>query len=75
MPVGQQDGVQAFQPNAEGLLAEVRRGINHHVLAATGDQQGRAQPFIVRIVRLAHATRASQGRNAHGCARAEYGDF
>ncbi len=50
MAVRQQNGVEAFQANAEGLLAEVRRGINHHVLAAAGDQQGRAQPLIPRIV-------------------------
>src|SRR5260370_27846189 len=32
--VRQQNGIEAFQPNAERLLAEVRRGINHHVPAA-----------------------------------------
>src|SRR5258708_4991394 len=36
--VRQQNGVEAFESDAEGLLAEVWSGINHDVLAATRDQ-------------------------------------
>ncbi len=73
--VREQNGVKAFQSNAEGLLAEVRRGINHDVLAAARDQYGRTQPLIVRIVRLAHAAGAAERGNTHGRAGAENGDF
>ena len=75
MTVGEQNGVEAFESDAECLLPEVRSGINHDVLATTGDQQGRAQPLIVRIVRLAHAAGASERGNTHGRAGAEHGDF
>ena len=75
MTVSQQNGVEAVESNTERLLAEVRSGINHNVLAATGDQQGRAQPLIVGIVGLAHAAGASERRNAHGGAGTENSDF
>src|SRR5882762_9484926 len=75
MPVRQQNGVEAFELNAKRLLAEVRRGINHHVLAAAGNQQGRAQPLIVRIVRLAHAASAAERGKTQGCGGAEYRNF
>src|SRR5207245_6706126 len=57
MTVRQQNGVEAVESNTERLLAEVRSGINHDVLAATGDQQGRAQPHIVWIVGFETAVR------------------
>src|SRR5882762_2691367 len=75
MAMREQNGVEAFESNAEGLLAEVRRRINHDVLAAAGDQYGRTQPLIVRIIRLAHAAGAAERGNTHGRAGAENGDF
>src|SRR5712692_4027417 len=75
MAVRQQNGVEAFKSNAERLLAEVRRGIDHHVVAASGDQQGRTQSLIVRITGLAHAARAAERWNTHGGAGAENRDF
>ena len=75
MTVRQQNGVEAVESNTERLLAEVRSGINHNVLAATGDQQGRAQPLIVGIVGLTHAAGTSEGGNTHGGAGTENNDF
>jgi len=75
MTVRQQNGVEAVESNTEGLLAEVRRRINHDVLAAAGDQHRRAQPFIVWIGGLAYAARAAERGNTHGGAGTENSHF
>jgi hypothetical protein len=42
MTVREENCVETLQSNAERLLAEVRRGIDHYILACAGNQQGRA---------------------------------
>jgi hypothetical protein len=73
--VREQDCVQAVEANAEGLLAEIRAGVNYHVVAAAGNEQGRAEPLIVGIVRMAHAARAAERGHAHRSSGTENGDF
>ena len=68
--VGEQDGIEAVEADAEGLLAEVRRGVDHDVLSVAREQQGRAQAIVVRIFRGANGALASQGGHAHGGAGA-----
>src|SRR5437588_60796 len=75
MAVRQQNRIETLQSNAEGLLTKVGRGVNHHVLAAAGDQHGGAQPLIARVARFADATRAPECGNAHGGARSKDCDF
>src|SRR5438034_829108 len=75
MTVRQQYSVEAFQSDPQGLLTEVRRSVNQHVPAAAGDQHRGTQPLIARIVRLAHAARASERGDAHGSTRSKDRDF
>src|SRR5712691_58753 len=68
MSMRQQDRIEAVDAGAQCLLAEIRRGIDDHVLPVAREQQGRAEPFIPRIIRTANAAVAAQRGNAHGCA-------
>jgi len=73
MPVRQQNGVEAFELNAEALLAEVRRGINHHVWPPREiSREGRSPLSFGRST----CNAASAASVEHpGCAGAEYRDF
>ena len=73
--VGEQDGVEAIEADAEGLLAEIGCGVDDDVLAVARKQEGGAQAVIVRIFRGADAAIACERGHAHGGAGAEYGDF
>src|SRR5580692_1815015 len=56
--VREKNCVEAIESDAEGLLAEVGGGVDDHVLAVAGDEQGRAEAFVVRVVRMANAAGA-----------------
>ena len=73
--VGEEDCVEAIDAGAQALLAKIRRGVDDDVLAIAGEEQGRAEPVVMRVLRAADATVASERGNAHGRAGAEYGDF
>src|SRR5262249_3996071 len=57
--------IQPVHTSAQRLRPEIRRGVNHHVLPAARNQQGRAQPLVVRVLRFAHRAMATQRRHAH----------
>ena len=46
--------VQPVEPHAQRLGPEIRCGIDHHILSAAREQQGRAQPLVVRVGRIAN---------------------
>src|ERR1700730_4541920 len=53
--VGKENRVEAVEVDAQGLLTEVRRGVDDDVLSVARKQQGRAQAVIVGIFRGADA--------------------
>jgi len=65
VPVSQEDGVQAFDAGAQALLTKIRSGVNDYVLAIAREEQGRAQPVVMRILRTAHGAMACERGNAH----------
>jgi len=73
--VGEEDGVEAIEADAEGLLAEIRSGVDDDVLAVAREKQGRAQAIIVGIGGGADAALARERGNAHGGTGAEDGEF
>jgi hypothetical protein len=73
--VRQQDRVEAIDAGAQALLAKIWSDVNHDVLAIAREEQGRAQPVVMRVKRTADAAMASERGNAHGCAGTEDGDF
>jgi hypothetical protein len=73
--VGEEDRIEAIDAGAQALLAKIRGGVNDDVLAVAREEQGRAQPVVMRVLRAADAAVASERGNAHGRAGAEYGDF
>ena len=76
--VGVEDGVQGFEPRPEGLLPEIRRGVDQHVpfrLALPKmNHDGRAQSLVTRIVRPANRAGTSDRRHADACTRPKDGD-
>ena len=73
--MGKQNCIEASNLRAQGLLAKIRSRIDHHIPAIARKEQGRAKPVVVRVRRSANSTVASERRDAHGSARAEYRDF
>ena len=73
--VGEEDGVEAIEADAEGLLAKVGRGVDDDVLAVARKEEGGAEAVIVRILRGADTAVAGERGDAHGSAGAEDGDF
>src|SRR5580704_5127534 len=73
--MGEQDCVEACNVGAQGLLAKIGSCVDDDILAVARKEQGRAQAVVVRVWRSANGTVASERGNAHGRARAEYGDF
>ena len=65
-------GVKVANMLADGLLAEVRSGIDEHAFAAVLDQNGRPGTAVVRIAGVAHGAVASDGRNSHRSAAAQH---
>jgi hypothetical protein len=53
--VGEEDGVEAVEVDAESLLAEIGGGIDYYVLSVAGKQERRAQAIVVGIFRGADA--------------------
>src|SRR6267378_550857 len=73
MPVRQQNRIQPVDPGPQSLRPEIRRRINHHIVPAVRKQQGRPQPLIMRILRLAHRAMTPQSRHAHRRPRPQHG--
>jgi hypothetical protein len=73
--VGEENGVEAIEADAEGLLAKIGRGVDDDVLAVARKEEGGAETVIVRVFGGADATVAGERGDAHGGAGAEYGDF
>ena len=72
--VGEEDGVEAIEFCAQGLLAKIGRGVNDDELAVAGEEQGRAEAIVAGIGGGAHAAMATGRGHAHGGAGAEDGD-
>ena len=73
MAVREQDGVEAIESGAHGLLAKVGSGVNDHIAAVPCQQNGGAEALVVRIGGVANVTRAAKRRHAHGSAGTEHG--
>src|SRR5580700_6114834 len=57
-----QNGVEAVDAEAQCLVAKIGRRIDEHAMGAETDEDGRAQPLVARIWRLADlATAADHG--------------
>ena len=72
--VGEQDGVEPVDLGAQGLRAEIRRGVDQDVAPAVADQDGGPQAVVARIVRAAHIAMAADSRHTHTGAGAEHCD-
>ena len=55
-------GVEPVHAGAQGLGAEVGRGINHHVAPAVGKKHGGARPVVARVRGLADGAMAAERR-------------
>src|ERR1700741_5390157 len=73
--VGKQNSVNALYIRAQGLRAEIRRGIDEHIAALVADQDRRPQPVITRIGGGADRAITSDGRHAHAGSAAQDGDL
>src|SRR6266700_534917 len=73
--VGEKNGVKAIDAGAHGLLAKIGSGVDDHVVAVTGEKNGRAKAFVVRVIRMANAAGAAERGHAHRGAGAENGNF
>ena len=58
--VGEDQGVEAFEASAEGLGAEVGRGVDDDVAAGMGDEQGGASAVVAGVRRTADAALAAE---------------
>ena len=75
MAVGEQDGVEAVEPGAQGLLAEVGSGVDDDVLIVAREKQGRAQTIVAGVFGTADAAVTAESGHAHGGPGAKDGDF
>src|ERR1700730_2547127 len=75
MAVGEQNGVEAVETDAQGLLTKVGCGVDDDVWFVARKQQGRAKPIVVGVLRGADAAATRERRHAHRGARAKHGDF
>ena len=71
MGVREQNRVELFQADAEGLLAEIGRRINQQAMAIMFDEHRRAQPLVARVIRQTSLALAADRRHANRRARAE----
>ncbi len=72
--MGEDRGIKAAQPVAEGLGTQVGRGINEEHGVLRFDKDGRAQAAVALVLGSAHAAVAGHERDALGCAGAEKRD-
>src|SRR5579872_371019 len=72
--VGVENRIRPAEPNAEHLLAEIGRGVHHHIVPFILQQDGRTQALIARIGRRAYVAGATDSGNAGTRARAKHGD-
>src|ERR1700683_5756295 len=57
-----QDGVEAVDAEAQRLVTKIRLCIDEPAMRAEANEDGRAQPLVARVRRLAHlATAADHG--------------
>jgi len=73
--VGEEDGVEAIETDAQGLLAKVGRGVDDYVLLVSRKEQRRTETIIAGIFGGADTAVAAERRHAHGSAGAENGEF
>ncbi len=73
--VGEEDGVEAIETDAQGLLAKVGRGVDDYVLLVSRKEQRRTETIIAGIFGGADTAMAAERRHAHGSAGAENGEF
>ena len=62
-------------PAAQGLRAEIGRGVDQHVVALVADQDGGPQAVVARVAGRAHGAMAADGGHAHTGSRAQHGDL
>jgi hypothetical protein len=63
--MGEEDGVEAFEAGAEGLLAKIGSGVDDDVLVIAGEQQGRAETVVVGVGGGADGAVTGERGNAH----------
>lgn len=74
MRMREQNGIHSFDPGAQGLLAQIGRGVNKDAVAPVFHQNGRPQPVIARVSGGANRAMAADGRHSDAGARAEHGN-
>jgi hypothetical protein len=72
--VGIKDGIEVVESGAEGLVAQVRRGVNEDAGGAELEQDRGAEAFVAWVGRVAHLARAADHGNAYAGAGAENED-
>ena len=75
MLVREQDRVEALEARSQRLRAEVRGGVDQHVMAAVAHQDGGAQALIARIGGCTHIAMAADSWHTRTGAGAEHGDL
>ena len=73
--MGIENRVEPIDSRSHSLSAEVRGRVDHHVMAAVGEQNGWAGTLVMRIVRFANRAMAAERRNAHRGTGTENGQF
>jgi hypothetical protein len=74
MRVCEQNRIDAFDTSAQGLLAEIRRGIDENAVILELDVNGRTEPLVARIIRAANGAMTAYCGHTYAGARTEHRD-